>query len=166
MQTCVSIPSCSAKRLFTATLLCSSYAFPFLPLHSLVSSQFLCKLIGPLVHEVTPPHLKHTSPGRSCSPQLTHPCVYGSAFQPEAAVLSIPDIWVLFLLLSSETAALFIPPPQESEGEAGAGKRHILGDVLETQNSNTSNYTDQGSRKPWRFPLVYNILQPAFGPSS
>ena len=71
-----SIISCSAKRPFRATLLCYSHAFTIFPLHSLVPSWFLCKLIGHLVQEVTHPHLKHTSPAIRPLPRLTYPWLF------------------------------------------------------------------------------------------
>lgn len=56
-----SIISCSTKRLFRATLLWTSHAFPTFCLHSLAPFLFLHKLIGPLMQEVNP-HLKCTPP--------------------------------------------------------------------------------------------------------
>lgn len=55
-----SIISCSAKRLFRATLLCYSHAFPIFLLHFLVPYLFPCKLIGHLVQEVTHPPISNT----------------------------------------------------------------------------------------------------------
>lgn len=76
-----SIISCSTKRSFGATLLCSSRAFPTFCLHSLVPFLFLCKLIGPFMHEVNP-HLKCTPPPRHSPAPHSIPipdCVYCSA---------------------------------------------------------------------------------------
>lgn len=87
-----SIISCSTKRLFRATLLWTSHAFPTFCLHSLAPFLFLHKLIGPLMQEVNP-HLKCTPP---------HPQLFPGSLQ-----LTYP--WLCLLLCSASFKLLCFP---------------------------------------------------------
>lgn len=135
-----SIISCSTKRSFRATLLCSSHAFPTFSLHSLVPFLFLHKLIGPFMQEVNP-HLKRNPPSHSPAPHSspTPDCVYCSAlsalsccvfYSCHLSLVPASQQWDLCIIYATAT------------GKWRWGwtmRRPILGYVMETQNSNASN---------------------------